>query len=129
MTDPIADMLTRIRNAYMSKHDSVKIPHSSIKQEIAKILVEEGYLASYAIQDKLPDKKIKIVLAYKEQLPAIDRIERLSKPGRRVYVKALKIPKTLGGYGLTILSTNKGIMSDKKANQEKIGGEIICRVW
>ena len=129
MTDPIADMLTRIRNAYLARHKSLKIPHSRIKEEITKILATEEYITSFNIDEKQTPKMIEVDLTYKKGIPAIDRIERISKPGRRIYVRADKIPHTLGGYGMTILSTNKGVMTNREAKRKKVGGELVCRVW
>jgi small subunit ribosomal protein S8 len=129
MTDPVADMLTRLRNAYMAGHDSVEIPYSNLKEQVAKILVSEGYIASLSIEKQKPQNKMLLELIYYKKLPAIDAIKRISKPGRRIYARSDKIPKTLGGVGLTILSTSKGIMSGKQATKEKLGGEVICQVW
>ncbi len=129
MTDPISDMLTRIRNAYMAKHSSVEVPHSELKEQLAQILKTKGYLNSIEMKDNKPKKMMHIKLRYIGKLPAIDGIERISKPGRRLYARANNIPKTLGGVGSTIVSTSKGLMTDEQARKQKIGGEIICRVW
>lgn len=129
MTDPIADMLTRIKNAYMARHESVEIPYSRVKEEIVKIIASQKYIESYEIEKNKPQNKMHLKLNYKGSLPAIDDIKRISKPGRRIYARAGKIPKTLGGVGLTIVSTSKGIMSQKQAIKEKVGGEVICQIW
>lgn len=130
MTDPIGDMLTRIRNANMVKHESVEMPSSKMKIEIAKILKKEGYIRDfryYKFQNKF---NLKVFLKYGEkQAKIIMGIERVSKPGRRIYSGKSEIPKVLGGLGIAILSTSKGIMTDKEARTTGVGGEIICRVW
>ena len=129
MTDPIADLLTRIRNAYLAKHETVEIPHSRTKEAIAKILKENGYVGSLRVTKHSPQPKMVLTLIYKGKIPAIEEIDRVSKPGRRVYVRTKKIPQTLGGFGMTIISTNQGIMTDKEAKKKNLGGEILCRVW
>ena len=130
MTDPIADMLTRIRNANSQKHDSVDIPKSRIKQEIAQILLDEGYIKGFEVVD---DKKQGIIRVELKYLPNKERvisgIKRISKPGLRIYVNSNEVPKVLGGLGIAILSTSHGLMTDKKARQDKVGGEVICYVW
>ena len=127
MTDAIADLATRIRNAYLAKHKTVEIPHSKIKEEIAKILEKEGYVGSVAVNKK---PRILIVgLIYKDGQPMLDKIERISKPGRRTYMKTNRIPRTLGGYGLIIISTSRGVMTDKDARKAGVGGEALLRVW
>ncbi|MDN5278052.1 MAG: small subunit ribosomal protein [Clostridiales bacterium] len=130
MTDPIGDMLTRIRNANMVKHESVEMPSSKMKIEIAKILKKEGYIRDfryYKFQNKF---NLKVFLKYGEKNSStIMGIERVSKPGRRIYSGKASIPKILGGLGVSILSTSKGVMTDKEARSAGVGGEIICRVW
>ena len=130
MTDSIADMLTRIRNANSQKHDSVDIPKSRIKQEIAQILLDEGYIKGFEVVD---DKKQGIIRVELKYLPNKERvisgIKRISKPGLRIYVNSNEVPKVLGGLGIAILSTSHGLMTDKKARQDKVGGEVICYVW
>lgn len=130
MTDPIADMLTRIRNANSQKHDSVDIPKSRIKQEIAQILLDEGYIKGFEVVD---DKKQGIIRVELKYLPNKERvisgIKRISKPGLRIYVNSNEVPKVLGGLGIAILSTSHGLMTDKKAREDKVGGEVICYVW
>lgn len=130
MTDPIGDMLTRIRNANMVKHESVEMPSSKMKIEIAKILKKEGYIRDfryYKFQNKF---NLKVFLKYGEKNSVtIMGIERVSKPGRRIYSGKTEIPKVLGGLGVAILSTSKGVLTDKEARSAGVGGEIICRVW
>ena len=126
MTDPIADMLTRIRNALVARHDEVEIPKSKIKEQIAKILTEEGYVSGY----KMDDKNIVITLKYgPKNQKVISGIKRISKPGLRVYAAKDELPKVLGGLGIALISTSKGIMTDKKARQEGIGGEVLAYSW
>jgi len=128
-TDPIADMLTRVRNAVRIKAEKVDIPASRMKVEIAKILKEEGFIKSYKI---LKDKRqgvLRIVLKYVEDESVISGLKRVSRPGRRVYVGKKEIPPVLGGIGVAILTTSKGIMTDKTSRREGVGGEVICHVW
>lgn len=130
MTDPIGDMLTRIRNANMVKHESVEMPSSKMKIEIAKILKKEGYIRDFRYYKYQNKFNLKVFLKYGEKnSPTIMGIERVSKPGRRIYSSKDKIPKVLGGLGIAILSTSKGILTDKEARNAGVGGEIICRVW
>ncbi len=129
VTDPIADMLVRIKNANMRRHPSVDIPYSKIKEKLAEILLKEGYIAKYEVIGEAPQKFIKIYLKYKGKVPVIQDMVRVSKPGRRYYVKKEEIPRVLGGLGIAILSTSKGIMTDKEAKALGIGGELICMVW
>ena len=130
MNDPIADMLTRIRNAQVAKHDTVMIPASNTKKAIAKILLDEGYVKSVEnIADGLQGS-IKITLKYQEKKqPVIVGLKRISKPGLRVYASCEELPKVLGGLGIAIISTSKGIMTDKAARKENLGGEVLCYVW
>ncbi len=129
MTDPIADMLTRIRNAFMAGHDQVEIPGSVIKGEIARVLTEEGYVGSYEITEEGVKKTITIKLKYSpDGKAAIEEIKRISKPSRRVYVSKDDIPRVRGGMGISILSTSSGIMTGVAARSQKIGGEILCTV-
>ncbi len=130
MTDPIADMLTRMRNAYAAKHQKVDVPVSNIKLEIARILKEEGFINNYKVIGEGVRRNIRIYLRYGakgEQV--ISRLERVSKPGCRVYVKGTAVPSVLGGLGINILSTSRGVMTDRRARRDKIGGELICRVY
>ena len=130
ITDPIADMLTRIRNANSAKHETVDVPVSNMKKAIAQILLEEGYIKSYEIVDDGKQGMIHITLKYganKEKV--ISGLKRVSKPGLRVYSGSQELPKVLKGLGIAIVSTSKGIMTDKKARAEKIGGEVLAFVW
>jgi len=130
MTDPIADMLTRIRNGNNAKHRTVDIPASNIKKEIARILLDEGFIKGYDVIDDGKQGIIRVELKYgKYNEKVISGIKRISKPGLRVYVKSDEIPRVLGGLGIAILSTSKGIMTDKEARKEGIGGEVVCYVW
>ena len=130
MTDPIADMLSRIRNANNARHKSVDIPCSNIKKEIAKILLDEGYIKGYDVVEDDKQGIIKIDLKYSQDGErVISGLKRISKPGLRVYVKCDDVPKVLGGPGIAIISTSKGIITDKMARQNKVGGEVICYVW
>ena len=129
MTDPIADMLTRIRNAFMAGHDHVEIPGSVIKGEIARVLTEEGYIESYKTTEEGVKKTITVKLKYSpDGKRAIEEIKRISKPSRRVYVGKDDIPRVRGGMGISILSTSNGIMTGVAARNKKIGGEILCTV-
>lgn len=130
MTDPIADMLTRIRNAIAAKHSRVDVPGSKLKMEIARILKEEGYINNYVTKGEGVKTSIRIFLRYDAKgVSSISHLERISRPGRRVYVGAAEIPRVLGGYGVNIVSTSKGLMSGKKARQEKMGGEILAQIY
>ena len=130
MTDPIADMLSRIRNANNARHKSVDVPCSNIKKEIARILLDEGYIKGYDVVEDDKQGIIKIDLKYSgDGERVISGLKRISKPGLRVYVKCDDVPKVLGGLGIAIISTSKGIITDKMARQEKVGGEVICYVW
>lgn len=130
MTDPIADMLSRIRNANNAWHKSVDIPCSNIKKEIAQILLDEGYIKGFDVVEDDKQGMIKVDLKYSEDgEKVISGLKRISKPGLRVYVKCDDVPKVLGGLGIAIISTSKGIITDKMARQNKVGGEVICYVW
>lgn len=130
VTDPIADFLTRIRNALIAKHTSVEIPASKIKMKLAEILVEEGYVKSAALKEEGKERKIVIELKYGPKFErVITNLQRISKPGLRVYCGSEDIPKVLNGLGIAIISTSKGIMTDKKARAQKIGGEVLAYVW
>ena len=130
LTDPIGDMFSRIRNGQMRSLNSVDIPSSNFRQNILKILKDEGYIKDYYIEKKENNKiKLKINLKYFEGDPVIKEIKRISKPGRRVYSRANSIPRVMNGLGLAILSTPKGVMSDTDARKNNLGGEIICRVF
>ena len=131
MTDPIADMLTRIRNANTAKHDTVDVPASKIKTEIARILLDEGYIKAYEIVEDGVVKTIKITLKYgaDNNQKVISGLKRISKPGLRVYAGVENMPKVLGGLGIAIISTNKGIVTDKEARAMNVGGEVLSFVW
>ena len=131
MTDPIADMLTRIRNANTAKHDTVDVPASKIKTEIARILLDEGYIKAYEIVEYGVVKTIKITLKYgaDKNQKVISGLKRISKPGLRVYAGVENMPKVLGGLGIAIISTNKGIVTDKEARAMNVGGEVLAFVW
>lgn len=131
MTDPIADYLTRLRNAIMAKHKMVEIPASNIKKEITKVLFEKGYILNYKFEDQGPQGNIKIALKYHPETkhPAIKKLERVSKPGLRKYSGVEDIPRILNGLGIAILSTSHGVITDKEARSKNIGGEILCYVY
>lgn len=129
VTDPIADMLTRVRNAIMVCHDDVLVPASGAKLSIAKILKEEGFINGYEILKGKPQPMVKIELKYANDQPAILGLERVSKPGLRVYVDRHEIPRVYGGLGIAILSTSKGIMIGQEAWRRRLGGEVLCYVW
>ena len=131
MSDPIADMLTRIRNANTAKHDTVDIPSSKMKLAIADILVKEGYIAMYELIEDGSFKTIRVTLKYgaDKNEKIITGLKRISKPGLRVYAGAEELPKVLGGLGVAIISTNEGVMTDKEARQKNVGGEVLAFVW
>ena len=130
MTDPIADMLTRIRNANNAKHKSVEIPSSKIKKDVASILLDEGFISGFNVTEYDKQGIITLDLKYgPNDERVISGIKRISKPGLRVYVKAQELPRVLGGLGIAIISTSKGVVTDKVARQEGVGGEVICYVW
>lgn len=129
-TDPIADMLTRIRNASQANHETVDIPASKLKSQLAKVLKEEGYISDYAVKEEGKFKVITITLKYdSSRKSVITKLERISKPGLRNYSKAKDIQKVLGGMGVAIVSTSKGLLTDRKARKENIGGEVLCYVY
>lgn len=130
MTDPIADMLTRIRNALSARKKVISLPASRMKLEIVRILKEEGYIEDYRYIDEKPQAKIEIVLKYDEQKrPVISGLRRVSKPGRRIYLGYQKLPRVMDGLGIAIVSTSQGIMTDHEARKRKVGGEVICEIW
>ena len=131
MSDPIADMLTRIRNANTAKHDTVDVPASKMKIAIADILLNEGYIAKYDIVEDGSFKTIRITLKYgvDKNEKVISGLKRISKPGLRVYANSEELPKVLGGLGTAIISTNQGVITDKEARKLKIGGEVLCFIW
>lgn len=129
MTDPIADMLTRIRNAALARHDRTEVPASRMKTAVAEILKAEGFIADVR-ESEGDQKKLLIVLKYgRDRSSAIDGVRRVSRPGRRVYVRHDRIPRVFSGLGISILSTSRGLMSDRDARRLKVGGELLCEVW
>ena len=129
MTDPITDLLNRIKNAQAVLHQTVDIPFSNLKYEIAKLLKKGGFLEKVEKKGKNTKRIIEVSLKYEEKKPAITGLYRISKPGQRIYVKAKKIRRVRGGYGFSIISTPKGLMTDKEARKQKLGGEVMCEVW
>ena len=129
-TDPIADMLTRIRNANMVSHPSVEIPASKLKVELAKLLKEEGFITDYTVKEVGKFKVLEIELKYDEKnKPVITSLKRVPKPGLRTYCKAKNLPQVLGGMGVAIVSTSKGLLTDRKARKENLGGEVLCYIY
>ncbi len=129
ITDPIGDMIIRIKNALMARKVETIVPHSKIKKAIAEIMKKHKYIEDFEVIDKKPQKEIKIILKYVKDMPAVTGVKRISKPGRRVYRGSAKIPVTLNGYGVTIVSTNKGVLTDQQARKLNVGGEILCQIW
>jgi small subunit ribosomal protein S8 len=132
MTDPIADMLTRLRNANQAFHDSVSMPHSKLKEGVAEILKQEGYITSFAVADHedVVGKTLEIQLKYgRNRERSIAGVRRISKPGLRVYAKSTGLPKVLGGLGVAIISTSQGLLTDRQANKKGVGGEVLAYVW
>lgn len=130
MTDPIADMLTRIRNAALARHDRTEMPYSALKQHIATVLKGEGYVDDVRVSEGEGPKLLTVILRYgRDRQSAIDGISRVSAPGRRVYVRHDRIPRVRSGMGISILSTSRGVMTDKEARKQRVGGELLCEVW
>ena len=130
MTDPIADYCTRIRNGYSSKKRWIDIPSSKLKKRISLVLKEEGYIDNFVFVNKEPKKEdIRIFLRYDNDVPAITTIEKISKPGKRVYVSVGDIPRVLNGLGISVISSSRGVVSNKVARELKVGGELLCNVW
>jgi small subunit ribosomal protein S8 len=132
MTDPIADMLTRIRNANVAMHDTVRMPSSKLKESLAEVLVAEGYIEGYSVNNAVdrPGRVLEIRMKYSpERARTISGVKRVSKPGLRVYLGADKLPRVLGGLGVAVLSTSQGLMSDREAHRRRMGGEVLCYVW
>jgi small subunit ribosomal protein S8 len=130
MTDPIADMLTRLRNANSAYHDSATMPYSKLKVSVAEILKQEGYIASYEIEDAEVGKKLTVILKFgPNRERSIAGLRRVSKPGLRVYAKSTNLPKVLGGLGIAILSTSSGLLTDRQATKKGVGGEVLAYVW
>jgi small subunit ribosomal protein S8 len=128
ISDPIGDMLTRIRNGYLASRQEVIVPHSKIKQSLAEILLKEGYLKKIEVEKQVP-KSMKLTLKYEGKSSAMTQVKRISKPGKRIYVKAKEIRPVLSGLGVIILSTPKGLMTGKEAKKKNMGGEAVCRVY
>lgn len=130
VTDPIADMLTRIRNAQVARHDTVDVPASNMKKSIAQILLSEGYIKGYTIMDNDVQGVIRIQLKYgANKAKVITGLKRISRPGLRVYARKDQIPKVLGGFGIAIMSTSRGVMTDRQAKSQGVGGEVLCYIW
>jgi small subunit ribosomal protein S8 len=132
MTDPIADMLTRIRNANIGMHESTQMPSSKLKEALARILTREGYLDGFDVSDdpSRPGNRLTIQMRYTpDRRRTITGIKRVSKPGLRVYTPATKVPRVLGGMGIAVLSTNQGLLTDREARERRVGGEVLCQVW
>jgi small subunit ribosomal protein S8 len=130
MTDPIADMLTRIRNASMARHERAEMPHSRLKEHVAGVLKAEGYLDDVRVSEGESPKTLTVVLRYgRDRQSAIDGIRRVSTPGRRVYVRHDRIDRVCSGMGISILSTSRGVMTDREARRQRVGGELLCEVW
>ncbi|MEA4162771.1 30S ribosomal protein S8 [Mycoplasma sp. 2045] len=129
ITDPISDLVVRIKNANIRKHKTVSIPYSTKKEAIVKLILEEGYIASYTVSGEGVNKELVVTLKYKKNKQAIVDFKRVSKPGLRTYVKADEIPSVLSGYGTVIISTSKGLMTGKQAKEANVGGEIIAYIW
>lgn len=130
MTDPISDMLARIRNASLARHDRTEMPHSNLKQHLAEVLKQEGFLDDVRVSEGEGPKTLTLVLRYgRDRSSAIDGLRRVSAPGRRVYVRYDRIPRVRSGMGISILSTSRGVMTDRQAREQKVGGELLCEVW
>jgi small subunit ribosomal protein S8 len=132
MTDPVADMLTRLRNANVAKHEVVRMPSSKLKEALADILAREGYIEGYGVAGDLgrPGRTLEITLRFSDDRePTISGLRRISKPGLRVYSKADRLPRVLGGLGVAVLSTSQGLLTDREARERRVGGEVLCYVW
>ena len=129
LTDPIADFLTRLRNAATSNRADVSVPHSKIKEEIARILKDEGYIADFAVDHSVRPALMKVNMKFVNRVPAITGVKRVSKPGLRKYVAAQEVPRVLGGMGTSILSSSRGILTGRQAKRENVGGELLAIVW
>ncbi len=130
MTDPIADLLSRIRNALMAGHETAEVPHSKIREELVRILKDEGYVIGYSLVEQEPINRIRVILKYQpDRSPTIKRLRRISKPGRRVYAGRNEIPSVLGGLGINIVTTSRGVMTGSAARDQGVGGEILCEVY
>lgn len=128
LTDPISDMLTRIRNAGHAVHSTVKVPHSRVKEQIARIMTDEGFIAGYTVEGEVK-KNIIVTLKYIDREPVIEHMERVSRPGRRNYSGADKLAPVQAGLGIAIISTSRGLLVDREARKSRVGGEVLCRIW
>ena len=129
ISDPIADALTRIRNANIVKHEAVSMPHSNLKEELIKVLKNEGYVEGYVVEENAGFKSISVTLKYNNGHSVITGLKRVSKPGLRVYSKAKNMPRVFDGMGIAVISTSKGLMTEKQARSNQLGGEVLCYVW
>jgi small subunit ribosomal protein S8 len=129
LSDPVADYLARVRNAISAKHDKVDIPASRVKVEITRILKEEGFIQNYKIQEDKVQGTIRVFLKYSDGTPVITGLKQVSKPGRRIYAHKDKVPKVVGGLGISIVSTSRGIMTGDQSHKVGVGGEVLCQVW
>ncbi len=130
MTDPIADLLTRIRNAHLAKHDRLDVPASKLKGDLCALLKQEGYIEDYEVFEQQPQNLLRVFLRYSDEgVPAVSRLARVSKPGRRVYRGADQIKPVLNGLGVAIVSTSRGLLTDSQAREARVGGEILCEIW
>ena len=130
MTDPIADLLTRMRNALIAKHDRLDVPHSKLKRSICALLKQEGFIEDFEVVEEPPQDTLRIFLRYnREGVPAARLLKRVSKPGRRVYRGASEIKPVLNGLGVAIVSTSRGLLTDRQAREQRVGGEILCELW
>ncbi|MDA8303172.1 MAG: 30S ribosomal protein S8 [Actinomycetota bacterium] len=132
MTDPIADMLTRLRNANVARHETVRMPSSKLKEALAAILLKEGYIAAFRVvaDDKRPGRILEVTMKYTaDRSTTISGLRRISKPGLRVYMRADRMPRVLGGLGVAVVSTSQGLMTDREARKRRVGGEVLCYVW
>lgn len=130
MTDPIADMLSRIRNGALARHDRVELPHSKLKEHVAAVMKSEGYLDDVRTSEGDGPRTLTLVLRYgRDRQSAIDGVRRVSTPGRRVYIRHDRIPRVCSGMGISILSTSRGVMTDREARKQRVGGELLCEIW
>jgi len=129
MTDPISDMLSRIKNAQGVRKETLEIPFSNVKYEIAKILAKEGFIKKTETKGRKTKKVIEVELKYEDKVPVISGIKKISKPGQRIYLGCQEIKRVKGGYGMAVISTSKGMMTDRDARKKKLGGEVICEIW
>ncbi len=129
ITDPVADMLIRIKNAILAGRADLVMPSTKLKVNIAKLLVDNNYLKSYEVVEKQPQSDLKLVLKYQDKTNVISEVKQVSKPGRRIYVPAGKLPRVMNGYGISIVSTSKGLVTDAQARKLNVGGEVLCKIW